>query len=1484
MAGNTRQKKLGPAPFASFEDLSEDLSSPESKGYQPMPEICEEHHHHHGDNNDASTSTSTAQTPTTPRIDVEQASSPSQAESGDSTPERELFGLDMAADNLTSAFLEGAADVDLRSSAEDLGIHYSSGSFKGKHSRNSSLLSAGKSAPSGRKISWDAGDQRRHHAADGHSGLERKGSTGRSSANTGDPFYFACRDTRLSSISSNVSATSGMSCLSAFSGRRSPSPHRMQLETSFCGPKASASATAKDDEDDEELMNLEASRRPSLLNPPGWFGDGNSRSTTPFGTPLSPGCVRASMFKYATEPRSRPTSPMGWHSAAPSPMPSLNPSSLGGESSLTSRWLASPRCQRRSSSPHRTLVETSFCGRMQIKVPDDEVEPRGPSPMPSLGSLLSIQSHPVKYATEPRSRPVSPTASRSFFSLTPVPTDSRRGSQTLPAGGRCPSPMIETSFCGPKQMPRRDSFEDTGVSSPAQSTRAPSSLSTRPSETGGTEESFSLRPVRYTTEPRSRPVSPVPDIVQSSSHTSVPLSLTDSPKISRMVRSPSPHRTRVETSFCGPKQLRQESMGGEQQQKQQQQQQPQAQPVVKPAAEHVTVHEVSIHPLPVKYATEPRSRPVSPCSLLSNNCPTPDPERRLNRSPSPHRMIVETSFYSGKPMVPQESVDHAAQCPVNHHQKERSVAEPSGRLSPAPVRYATEPRSRPVSPSVHLLSNHSTPESSRRLRSPSPHRTLVETSFCGAKQVQRQQSEVEPVQQQQQQQQQRVDAAVTPLFGSEKEVDDVSSNSSGSFSELPTSSRNHFDGDATVQSHSSSKMSGAVAVDSEQDKQFQEIDEFATEWPDLPLSEHTATWPAPPQHLTTFELPPEKKSSELRSSSEDTASPPSQHSNGLCLANPASRTVAATSSAQASSPGPVRSGRHMPKPVACPKPPQSFIPQSDSSAQSSPLNSPALSRRMESASPSPSSPFPSRRTSMGGSVRHAGFQATEDATPTEQPDRKTSVTSRSGELSDESPHHTHPEKPDKKEGHKGRSVLSVLFGKRGSKNKNKGKDKDQQEQDLESVDERPAGSHRNGQQLVEPGTSSGHSRMLSLPLPSRDSSPGRSLGDSGQSGDDLDDGEGFRHQVLEAGNESGDNLVESEQGLAPESSDKRAPQPPKEELSLFHQGSIEEELPFVPTTLPIERPIAPLITPVRMRISELKTTAIQRPRCSVSFTPRPIDEYVKIARTDSISGQDTAGTTTEPPKIKVSLPKPEREESVDESAAPVPPIKVTVANVCANWESFAEQVFQRSASRKQAARQESLPAKEEAAVAATVVLPDPTPKEQQQQTEPIQPKLNQWVNVEELPEPVKEAKAIKVVTGNERRQSTPSSQPASAEGTSADGATGAQTAAKALRAAEQDDTPEEEEEGEEEEDDDEEVDAGCGKINLELPIRKDSVSSETALLREIEEAELEEDRSPPLDEDERSLSIRERNSRSRYVSFRWPETFFSSSSLLHLHF
>lgn len=86
-----KQRRMGPAPFASFEDLSDDLDSPEEKQSlaRPLPGIRED-----VTLMSPGSAGGGLQTPSTPRIDISRASSSSHHDSNnsrDSSPERELY-------------------------------------------------------------------------------------------------------------------------------------------------------------------------------------------------------------------------------------------------------------------------------------------------------------------------------------------------------------------------------------------------------------------------------------------------------------------------------------------------------------------------------------------------------------------------------------------------------------------------------------------------------------------------------------------------------------------------------------------------------------------------------------------------------------------------------------------------------------------------------------------------------------------------------------------------------------------------------------------------------------------------------------------------------------------------------------------------------------------------------------------------------------------------------------------------------------------------------------------------------------------------------------------------------------------------------------------------------------------------------------------------------------------------------------------------
>lgn len=156
--------------------------------------------------------------PSTPRIDISRASSSSHHDSRDSTPERELFeGQEQRETKLGIAFKEEGT-LDLRSSTEELDF---------QDPRDKTKVKPRPSSPS---IMVDELQHQRKDSQSSEIGL----------------LSISGRTSRLSSIGSQGSAqsrlsnASHLSIISGVSGR-SPSPHKMLLETSFCGPKSNVS-------------------------------------------------------------------------------------------------------------------------------------------------------------------------------------------------------------------------------------------------------------------------------------------------------------------------------------------------------------------------------------------------------------------------------------------------------------------------------------------------------------------------------------------------------------------------------------------------------------------------------------------------------------------------------------------------------------------------------------------------------------------------------------------------------------------------------------------------------------------------------------------------------------------------------------------------------------------------------------------------------------------------------------------------------------------------------------------------------------------------------------------------------------------------------------------------------------------------------------------------------------------------------------------
>ncbi|XP_066145821.1 uncharacterized protein [Euwallacea fornicatus] len=271
------QKRMGPAPFASFEDLSDEMESPGDKEIAVirLPGISEQEvpscgtslegesrtRHHSGvsligniRNSHSPSPSSLPHSPlpikmklaNTPRIDISRASSSSHHDSRDSTPEREMFDCgDPNTVKLGLGFKEDDA-LELRLSTEELDFHdvTETKSHKYKHRSASPEFD------------------------------ELYINSNRKDSQCSDVILLSIsgRTSRISSIGSQGSAQSRLSNashISIMSGQsaysRCSSPHKTLLETSFCGNKGSQlnidQVSAESKEDSEDLEKVLLSRR-----------------------------------------------------------------------------------------------------------------------------------------------------------------------------------------------------------------------------------------------------------------------------------------------------------------------------------------------------------------------------------------------------------------------------------------------------------------------------------------------------------------------------------------------------------------------------------------------------------------------------------------------------------------------------------------------------------------------------------------------------------------------------------------------------------------------------------------------------------------------------------------------------------------------------------------------------------------------------------------------------------------------------------------------------------------------------------------------------------------------------------------------------------------------------------------------------------------------------------------------------------------------
>lgn len=168
---------------------------------------------------------------------------------------------------------------------------------------------------------------------------------------------------------------------------------------------------------------------------------------------------------------------------------------------------------------------------------------------------------------------------------------------------------------------------------------------------------------------------------------------------------------------------------------------------------------------------------------------------------------------------------------------------------------------------------------------------------------------------------------------------------------------------------------------------------------------------------------------------------------------------------------------------------------------------------------------------------------------------------------------------------------------------------------------------------------------------------------------------------------------------------------PERKGLVLQQDSFEEELPYIPTTLPLERSVAVPIVPVKQRGNmEIKMYPIERPRSTTPIIPSSLEDYCE--EIVGYSHMEQTSKTFE--KLKISLPK----EDGDKTCKTKSPRKVGNTN----WFEFAE---------KGITSQRQTPTSHE-----SDVTPPPLPPKGIQK---------EWINFEEIPERRKPPKRIQTI-------------------------------------------------------------------------------------------------------------------------------------------
>lgn len=176
----------------------------------------------------------------------------------------------------------------------------------------------------------------------------------------------------------------------------------------------------------------------------------------------------------------------------------------------------------------------------------------------------------------------------------------------------------------------------------------------------------------------------------------------------------------------------------------------------------------------------------------------------------------------------------------------------------------------------------------------------------------------------------------------------------------------------------------------------------------------------------------------------------------------------------------------------------------------------------------------------------------------------------------------------------------------------------------------------------------------------------------------------------------------------------------EESTGLVYQESFEDELPYVPTTLPEERGQGIHIIPMRERASiDLKTCPVERPRSRTPMDPSKIDNYSAAA--------DSSDSSKSGEKLKISLPK--RTDSGKDKNRQRSPRRISNGSN-KTWFEFTEGGGE----------------------VPDVVKRDLVQEDEPPPLPPRKPSSQQWVDFDNIPEKRKPPKRITTIPSKETSQ------------------------------------------------------------------------------------------------------------------------------------